>query len=222
MINKETLITCRIDPNDAFVIREVSTYKMYDLKSIIKTPINNFVDIGAHIGVFTMKAHAFAPNSIGYSFEPNKDNFEILKINTKNINNLNIYNKAIYGDLKPTSLIDCRLSQNNINVYNYVDYKCENEDLVYSIEKLQSDIGFIDILKIDCEGGEHSIFEKIDFSKIGYLLCEFHTIEIHRNQDFKPFFKWLIQIEKTMRVIYKKRMNIETFNLIAVNNNITY
>ena len=109
------------------------------------------------------------------------------------------------------------MNNHHIKVYDYDKSESSLDMDMINIKDLQNEIGDIDLLKIDCEGGEHSIFEQIDFNRIGYLMCEFHTFELHGNPTFKPFYKWVIEVGKYMDFLYKERNSVDTFNFVAVN-----
>jgi len=115
------------------------------------------LDIGAHIGIHTInlsKSFKYV-----YSFEPNSEIFYNLKINTKNLKNVKIYNNAIGDKEKNVNLII-----NNISTHNYVDNTTSNnKNKKINIKQLKLDdiylpfkVGFI---KIDIEGGEINAFK---------------------------------------------------------------
>ena len=113
------------------------------------------LDIGAHIGVHTInlsKSFKYV-----YSFEPNPEIFYNLKLNTKNLKNVKVYNNAIGDNEKNVNLII-----NNISTHNYVDNTISNKNKLI-VKQLKLDniyfpcqVGFI---KIDIEGGEINAFK---------------------------------------------------------------
>ena len=69
------------------------SYKINDKNS--KNKVENIIDLGANIGIETIKFKFFFPNSKIIAVEPEKSNFEILKNNTKNYNGIHLENYAI-------------------------------------------------------------------------------------------------------------------------------
>lgn len=125
------------------------------LKNIIKENSNlnkSALDIGAHIGVHTIVMSKYFKDV--YSFEPNLKIFKNLKLNTKNLNNVTILNKAVGNENKNVTLV-----VKNINTHSYI----ENFESTQTVEQVKLDdlnikypIGFI---KIDIEGGEINAFK---------------------------------------------------------------
>lgn len=164
--------------NDVGILSEVFRDKTYNL-NYATDEISTIVDIGGHIGGFTVKALQKFKNAKCFTFEPMQDNFELLNENTKIYRDRSsIFNLAVCGDRVPTSLLRSNLKfewgqiNSGSNIYDYAEGKTDIPCM--HIRELQELTGFIDILKVDCEGGENSIFENIDFTKIKYLFCELH------------------------------------------------
>ena len=64
------------------------------------------IDIGAHIGLFTLFSSQFCKNGRIYCFEPVKDNFSMLKSNLKlnNIENVIVANTAVSSITGPVTI----------------------------------------------------------------------------------------------------------------------
>lgn len=127
----------------------------YWLKNIIKKHSNlnkSALDIGAHIGVHTINMSKYFKNV--HSFEPNPNIFYNLKLNTNNLNNVIIYNKAVGNENKNVNLI-----VKDINTHSFVE-QFNNAKIVEQIKiddlNIKDEIGFI---KIDIEGGEINAFK---------------------------------------------------------------
>ena len=127
----------------------------YWLKNIIKKYSNlnkSALDIGAHIGTHTINMSKYFKNV--YSFEPNIDVFYNLKLNTNNLNNVNIYNKAVGNENKNVNLVI-----KDINTHSFIE-NFNNIKIVKQIKiddfNIKDKIGFV---KIDIEGGEINAFK---------------------------------------------------------------
>lgn len=158
------------------------------------------IDIGAHLGFFTIKAAKQAFNGTVYALEPFSKHYSLLKDNllSNNIKNVKFQNLAItdkatelsfyytmHGDPGDTSL-----------------FKINPEEKIFE-EKVQS-ISLKDFfqkecleqcnfLKIDCEGAEYSILMSADhstLSKIKKIAMEWHKFESdHDPKKLADFLK---------------------------------
>jgi len=189
---------------DLQIINEVYTDSVYDFNKVdFKYPVKYILDIGGHIGSFSIKCAQLFPNYIIKCYEPIEENFELCKKNTELFNNITCYNKAVAGDLVPVELENFYHGENRINTggsnYKYGEGK-SCVDFIH-IKKIFDEIPHVDILKIDCEGGEEAIIPHIDFSKIrGCIMIEFH-IKLYGEEKFKELAN--IIIKNGMKEIYK-------------------
>jgi FkbM family methyltransferase len=123
--------------------------------------INTIIDAGANIGDETFRFFIHNKGAKIIAIEAEKDNFNILEMNFKNINTVNLLNKGLWSTkakLKVNKLT------NNESFYvhevenNSIDYDIEAYDLSYIINKYNFDE--IDILKLDIECAEYEILSK--------------------------------------------------------------
>jgi FkbM family methyltransferase len=167
---------------DETILREIDNCYMkleYDLNDGI------IIDIGAHIGGFTKFIKTLSPRSHILSFEPNKNNFDMLKMNTKEMSNTEIFNLGVYGD-SCTREFSFLSDNNNTGEYrtSFTEHQKKNKN--FNFDKIKcvgiNDIlddfsGIISLLKIDCEGSEWSIFKNItseNLKRINCIIGEFH------------------------------------------------
>lgn len=151
------------------------------------------VDIGAHKGYFSI----FASRNLSQkakiiSYEPSKDNFNIMNENLHDnaINNVKAFNIGIYSEKKEMVLYISK-SENNSIFDNYSSFLKEiniDEEKVnfITIEDIFKDnnLESIDFLKIDAEGSEYPILfncNKENLKKIKTISVEFHDL---KNKDY--------------------------------------
>lgn len=209
----------RKNTNDIDILYEVFKAEEYSFECIQdKESIKTIVDIGAHIGAFTIKALEHFKNAKCISYEPIKENFRFLCVNTISyLNRSDVYNFSVSGDRLPIGLKCSNLKFDNGKINtgsNIYEYEKSDKQLFNNIHinEVQEKIGYIDILKIDCEGGENSIFENIDFEKVKYIFCELHEYGSLIGND-----KTLdIIIEKGFQILYHKYVNDKIQNFIAI------
>ena len=139
------------------------------------------IDIGAHIGLFTLFSSQFCKNGRIYCFEPVKDNFNMLKSNLKlnNIENVIVANTAVSST---TGSVTIYLNEDeaghSMHVPNQKQIQVESFSLqdIFDSYKLEK----CNFLKIDCEGEEYEIINALPtlyFDKIKKMCVEYHFVD---------------------------------------------
>ena len=141
------------------ILNEVLYHKIYTEQF----PINGvIVDIGAHVGLFTIYAASRSEKVLCY--EPDPCNSEVLKRNVElnSLKNVKIFQQAV-GDHKGTR----KLSVCATKSYGHTLYKSDASDLAGTIDVesttlrdilASNGLKRIDFLKVHCEGAEREIF----------------------------------------------------------------
>jgi len=120
------------------------------------------LDIGAHIGVFSILASMYAKNGKVYSFEPTPESFDLLKQNIKlnKAENIVPINKAVSDKNGEKEFYISSKNQGGNALFPSKESEI-NKIIVQttSLNKFikENKISQIDFLKIDCEGGEYEI-----------------------------------------------------------------
>lgn len=171
-------IKLRSNSTDFMAFTHVWLIKEYHNENFTIKNNDVVIDIGAHIGLFSLYASNYCLDGKILSFEPVKENFSLLK------QNINLNNK------KNISFFNCAVSSKNELVKVFLDDDDSGHTLFSSgtnFEKVQSKslekifiengIEHCDLLKLDCEGAEYEIFETLPhelFSKIQKIVIEYH------------------------------------------------
>jgi FkbM family methyltransferase len=132
-----------------------------------------FLDIGAHYGFFSLLAsYLIGPSGKVFSFEPTPSTFDVLESNTKNNNNIKLFNLAAYDqnceieflDFEPGlvafnsafGIRDERGKQRSqINKPSqHIKVKASTVDSIFKNENIS-----IDFIKIDAESSEMSVLK---------------------------------------------------------------
>ena len=183
------------------------------------------VDIGAHVGYFTIYAAKKAKRGKVISFEPSKESFKVLKNNLKinNIQNVNVENIGVRNESGTSTLyVDEDNEIGNSMFSNDKNLIKENVQVTSIPEIIKKyNIKSIDLLKLDCEGAEYEIILKLPINilnKIKRISMEVHKID---NFDIKDIEKFLLennfqvkteyllgQSDTSLPMLYAKNQNL--------------
>ena len=141
------------------------------------------VDIGAHVGVFSIFAASHSDSVRVVSYEPHPDNFQLLTENIKlnNLKNIEPLQLAVSGASGKRKLFISRQDVGHSLVKpqkSYVEVDC------VTLNEVLSQIGKCDFLKMDCEGAEYDILFNTSaecLNKVSKI-----SVECHDSADFVP------------------------------------
>ncbi len=170
---------------DESVFHEIFTDRDYKiLDENIRMAKSCILDIGAHIGLFSVYAAVLNPTVKIFSFEPSQENFSLMKENLRmnQVKNVVSKNVAIGGN---TGLKNLYLScdSHNHSFVKYVENMKETKVPVFSLENVFSKLVFksgfpkCDLVKMDCEGAEFEILASCSkdlLKKIDVFYIEYH------------------------------------------------
>jgi FkbM family methyltransferase len=196
----------RYEQAERMIVHEVQTAYAWDF------PITAALDVGAHIGSWTLTARQKHPSARIIAVEVEPDNFSLLAHNTQRINGVQIvqalcgyttgdfvvgrhrYNSGSHR-IYERSQIEAILAENPN--WDFVD-----APVIQTPEALLKSAGLktIDVLKLDCEGGEIDILRHMSadlLASIQHIVGEIHT--------YPPLFEDLIEhrLEHTgFKIVY--------------------
>jgi len=176
----------RAGTTDRFIINEIWLHKIYSPKGFEIKKQDVVVEVGGHIGVFTIYAASRAKKV--YVFEPSPENFSLLSKNIK-INYLKnvdartsaLSNKDGFKELSISE--DENKGSNSFYLLNNGSekIKVKTESAAKFFSSIKSNI---DLLKMDCEGAEYEILFSLSpkiIRKIRKIAMEYHNIDEKRN-----------------------------------------
>lgn len=150
------------------------------------------VDIGAHVGFFSLHLAKRFPFIKIYAFEPTPHNYRNLTENIRinGITNVTAFNQAVTGDgrilemlVHPSNTGGASGQQRDLHLPNH-DFFAVSSTTLDDIFSKQL-IGSCKLLKIDCEGSEHEILcnTKV-LDRVEYLAGEFHINDFLLGQGY--------------------------------------
>tara|TARA_B100000941_G_scaffold281587_1_gene249189 strand:- start:185 stop:946 length:762 start_codon:yes stop_codon:yes gene_type:complete len=194
-------------------------FEEYDeLKDLIKSDFSGIIlDAGGFIGSSSLKLLTLFPNAKIIAIEPDKENFELMKINLGNKKNIKILNYALSSEnLKNVHLYDRGTGDWGYTTIDNLNSGPKKKLLVQTInikeiKKIFVNHGKIDLMKIDINGGEKEILEKCqdDLKMIDVIYIELHERIVSGSLNlFREFTKnekrKLIEIRKNRTYISLK------------------
>lgn len=212
----------RAGTSDRNILNEVFIEDFYEKEFNVKRG-DVVVDIGANIGAFTILAAGKKAGKV-YSFEPFKQNYELLKQNValNSFTNVDAINKAVYNKEGEKKLILAgggNFGGNSFAKDHWQTKESENYETVktISLNKFLTEkrIQRIDILKIDCEGSEYEILfnaSKKTLSKIKKITMEFHNFK-----DNKDSTKLVEFLKENQFEVKHTDLELPTGMLYAIN-----
>ena len=177
-------LTIRQNLWDARIVREIFFDKPY-LRHLQLPPRPTIVDIGGYIGDFSVYAAKYLDARRVVVYEPVAENFEILKRNIEGNgfgDRITAENKAV-GDAGEIVLNVQKQENDEVHVsgYWYRDAEQRRIPCVTLLDLLKiHQLDSVDLLKVDCEGGEYDIFQRAPdrvFDRIRNIVFEYHRVE---------------------------------------------
>lgn len=139
------------------------------------------IDIGAHIGLFTVRISQIARNILCY--EPASDNFELLSHNVKKNGlegRVSLFKSAV-SSLPGMASLYRRKDPYDYSIVGGNGYTKMEEVPTTTLSDifLSNAIERCDLLKLDCEGAEYDIISQADESllrKVHKIVLEYHPV----------------------------------------------
>ena len=141
-----------------FLFDEIFMQHCYEAPEIIKHgPFKTVIDIGANIGVFTMRSKQLWPDAHIVAIEPHPDNYRCLQEHV-NINKLSAVKTLQVGVAETCGCSDLYISPRNIAGHSMYQKTGQSVSIpVCTFGEIMGDISPDEkrcLLKIDCEGCE--------------------------------------------------------------------
>lgn len=174
---------------DESVFNEIFTEREYKiLDSMILNARSPIIDIGAHVGMFSVYCFCCNPTMQVFAYEPDIENYAAIKENLKlnNVRNVLIKNVAVGAQGGERILYLSRDSHNHsiMGAESAGDYSgVEKKVQVVTLERIleQNRLASVSLVKMDCEGAEFEILENLPVSI--FAAVENFYVEYHEYSD---------------------------------------
>lgn len=186
-----------VDPHSNFPIAEVWVYKTYTPPGFSINKKDIVVNIGAHIGNFSIYAALLAKQGKVYAYEPVPENFRLLNHNIRlnNLNNIVPFNLIVSAGSRRRKRIYLTDSSGTSSVFGCQEQKYHSVKTIGLRDIFEdNNLKKINFLKIDCEGSEYDILfntPKRYLSKIDRIAMEYHegSYTKYKCQDLETFLR---------------------------------
>ncbi len=136
-------------------------------------------DIGGNSGIVaSLLAHVY-PNAKIYSFEPVKENFEILKLNAANYPGRILAKSYGLGERTEKKMIAKSDDKTNLGGFStHMTEGGDHEEVMFAgVKATCLEFGTPDLIKIDVEGAEFEILSNFpELGKVKWIAGELHSV----------------------------------------------
>ena len=172
-------IKLRTKSTDLQAFANVWILKEYEMQGFEIMKNDVIIDIGGHIGLFSLYASLKNPNGKIISIEPHPQNFLLLKENMQNNNFLKtkIVNKAIINSNKDIELFIDSQDDSAHSIHGTGNNSIQIKGTTLKDIMQDNQISNCNMLKMDCEGSEFEIIESLSDEEV--LQIEKICLEYH-------------------------------------------
>ena len=174
-------IKIRVRSTDLMALTNVWMINEYDVEDFEINTNDTVVDIGAHIGLFSLLVSQLCKTGKIFSFEPIRENFDLLvsNLDLNHIENVFPFNVGISKNSGKLNLF-----LNNDQSAHSIFPKGSESITVEStsLQKIfdEKKISACKLLKLDCEGAEYDIIDSLPaeyLDKIQNMAIEYHLAD---------------------------------------------
>jgi FkbM family methyltransferase len=178
-------------------VLEMWAIRDYFKKRLVIQNKDIVIDIGAHIGTFTVYAAKLAKEGMVYSFEPHPENIRLLKENCElnNLKNVKLFRYGVCGKRRKVKLFIDENYTGRHSLYKksqkFIFIECITLKEIFDA----NEIGHCNFLKLDCEGAEYDILFNTPqdyFDKIDKIVLEYHDY-LHQERIWPQLARFLHQ-----------------------------
>ena len=195
---REFTIFLRPDADES-VVAEIFEWQDYRAaEAVLGASALPVLDVGAHIGVFTLYARALSPLARIHALEPEAENFALLRRNVaaNQLENVKLHQVALAGTTGRGRLL---LEADSINhrLARGADESGAAGERAVATFRLgdfldSACIPAVGLLKMDIEGGEYAVLEGLeepDFARLRHIFLEYHDLSDRRHRELDELLR---------------------------------
>ncbi len=145
--------------SDFYIFLEIFVLRTYALETL--TPPNRIIDIGANIGMFSLRCRQLFPKAHIRSFEPVASNFIRLQENLAGkMDNVSLNNCGVSDHRGTADIFLHPMNSGGHSLFSIENTKATEKETIQLVDVndiFDQTSEPIDILKLDCEGAEQTI-----------------------------------------------------------------
>lgn len=160
-------------------------YKM--VRDIIKNAQSCILDIGAHIGAFSLYVRSLNSKVPIYALEPEARNFSLLKKNIKlnRLQNMTVARNAVSG-VSGEQILNVASDSHNHSLLSVENMSSQQVVYGRTLKDIFAKYRLpkCDLLKLDIEGAEFEVLSKTPseiFAQVRNFLIEYHQVSLDHN-----------------------------------------
>jgi len=187
-------INLRPKSTDLLTFHQIFTFKEYNIH--LRDEPKFIIDAGANIGLATLYFNKNYPKAQIIAIEPENANFKMLEINSNSHKNIFLHKRALSNQANLVlNVIDKGFG--NWGFVTEIEGSLCHKNIVDKVQTItideimkENNLEFIDLLKIDIEGGEKELFDSNYenwLPKTKYIAIELH--DGIKMGSSKSFFK---------------------------------
>lgn len=173
-------VSIRLKGSDLSTFTQIFLNREYEIP-LAKEP-KVIIDAGANVGYASAFFALQFPRAKIIAIEPETANFNLLKQNTSTFQNVSPINAAIWPVSGQVNLLDPGAGSWGFEAADLADGRTDIPSLgtvrAVTVEEIMSEfkLDFIDILKVDIEGGEKALFAGSPawLNRVGVVMIELH------------------------------------------------
>ena len=167
-----------------------------ELSDLIRTPEMTIVDVGAHIGTFSVQAHLVLDRPRVFAVEPHQDTYSVLlrNLEANSLTNIVPINAAVTDANGPVKLFLAKENWEHSITQSFDSGCLEVPGITLETLLKRFHIDQCDLLKLNCEGAEFRIVMSMSpeaLSRIKMMLILFHEDLVEPEYDRSKLINFL-------------------------------
>lgn len=177
-------IRCRLDEAVAFV--EVFTRRDYDVPGLDWSGLRSIVDVGANVGMASLWMAQQAPHARIVAVEPAADTASRLRANVDRnrlAGRISLVVAGVAGAAGRASMV----FGEGFSTHGVLDRSATGEIELRTLDDILDGTGMdsVDLLKIDCEGGEYDALRGPALQRLRRIVGEYHIVPGHEPAELE-------------------------------------